>query len=240
MNRAALILLIGVWFMQTGLLVIRFINRDFTPVLTTFDTLMFFAWILITCAIVMAIVYRMDLLVLMMNLVSFTMIAFSLFAGQDVPHVMSEQLISELLFIHVSLALVAYSCFLLSFLLALLYLLLNYLLKQKRWNKLVWRAPSLSRLEQFMTRAGIAGVPLLLLSLILGLIWAEQRAFQGFWLDPKVWTSFIVLWVYGYFVYRRFVSQWSGIGLAFCNLIAFMTVVFNTFVANFGISFHVW
>lgn len=239
-NRVALVLLCGVWLLQSAFLVMRFMERDFVPIFTVFDTLIFYAWVLVTFSIVINSLFRMHLFVFLANLVGFTMVALGFFVAQDVPQSMSEQLISELLFIHVTLALAAYSLFLLSFLLSLLYLAINHLLKKKRWNKLIRRAPSLSRLEQLMYWTSAIGVPLLSLSLILGLIWAYEQAVKGFWYDPKTWVTFSVLFVYSYIVYRRTVSNWGGKSLAFCHAIAFTTVLLNTFISNVGVSFHRW
>lgn len=239
-NRVALVLLCGVFLLQSAFLIMRFMDRDFVPVLTVFDTLNFYAWALVTFSIVINSFFRMHLFVFIANLLGFTMVALSLFVAQDVSPSISQQLISELLFIHVTLALAAYALFLLTFLLALLYLTLNYMLKKKRWNKLVRRAPSLNRLAQLMYWGSAIGVLFLLLSLILGLIWAYEQTVSGFWFDPKIGSSFLVLFVYGYFVYRRTISHWSGKSLALCNAIAFTTVLLNTFISNVGVSFHRW
>lgn len=239
-NRIAFVLLGCVWLLQSSLLILRFMDRDFVPVFTMFDTLIFYAWALVTFSIVINSIFRMQLFVLLANLIGFTMVAISLFVRQDGSPVISQQLISELLFIHVTFALLAYSFFLLTLLLAVLYLLLNNLLKKKRWNKIVQRAPSLSRLEQLLYWGNAFGVVFLLLSLILGSIWAYEQGVSRFWFDPKIGTSFLVLFVYCYIVYRRTVSHWSGKSLAVCNVIAFMTVLLNIFISNVGISFHRW
>lgn len=239
-NRVAFALLCFVWLLQTAFLILRFMERDFIPVFPMFDTLIFYAWALVTFSIVINSLFRMQLFVLLANLIGFTMVAISLFIAQDEPTLISQQLISELLFIHVTFALLAYSFFLLTFLLALLYLLLNDLLKKKRWNKIVQRAPSLSRLEQLLYWGNAFGVVFLLLSLILGSIWAYEQSVSQFWFDPKIGTSFLVLFVYCYIVYRRTISHWSGKSLAVCNVIALSTVLLNIFVSNVGISFHRW
>lgn len=239
-NWIAMGLLIGVWALQSTFLYIRFMERDFVPVLSMFDTLMFYAWVIVTFSIIVNALFRMPLFVFISNVAGFGMVAASLFVTRDTSAAISRQLVSELLFLHVSLALVAYAFFLFSFLLSLLYLTLNYMLKKKRWNKLVLRAPSLSKIEPLIYGSSVIGVPLLLSSLILGIIWAHQQTVAGFWLDVKTWTSFLVLFVYAYYVFRRTVSNWSGKPLALSNAIAFSTVILNTFISNFGISFHRW
>lgn len=239
-KRMALLMLCGVWMLQTAFLLLRFMERQFVPAFTLFDTLLFYAWVLVTFSIGFHFASRMPLVVLFVNLAGFTMAAVALFVTPDVTPAISEQLISELLFIHVTFALAAYSLFLLSFLLALLYLVIHFMLKRKRWNTLMRRAPSLSRVEQMMHWGNILGVPLLLLSLILGLIWAYEQAIPNVWLDPKIAVSFLVLFVYGYYIYRRAFSSWSGFSLAVCNAIAFAAVVFNNMISNMSVSFHHW
>ncbi|WP_054949000.1 cytochrome c biogenesis protein CcsA [Numidum massiliense] len=240
MNRAALGLLVVVWLSLATVLVLRLLERQFVPFFTTFDSLIFYAWAIVSFSMVINTFYRMDLFVFLANLVGFALAALSLFVRHDVPPSFSERLLSELLVIHVTFALVAYAFFLLSLLLALLYLLLNDMLKNKQWNKLVKRAPSLSQLEHLTYCVSMIGVPIYMLSLILGLIWAQKQAVHGFWYDPKVWLSFFALTVYIYYLYQRKSKHWSGRWLAYCNAFAFTIILFNLIISNSGHSFHRW
>ena len=58
-----------------------------------------------------------------------------------------EALISELLFIHITFAILSYAAFSLSFVFSTLYLILYHVLKQKKWTKQFSRFPSLQQAE---------------------------------------------------------------------------------------------
>ena len=139
------------------------------------DALFFYSWVLITLTLVINAVYRMDLFVFSANLISFIVMAINLFVARDSASPVSEILLSELVFIHVTMAFVAYAAFSLSAVFAVFYLLGNFLLKRKKWNRVLRLLPSLDRLQSFFHRWVMIGVPLMLLSMLLGLVWLHQK-----------------------------------------------------------------
>lgn len=236
----AFTLLVGCWTLLVIFFLIRFAERDFVPFFTVFDTIVFFAWVLITLSLIIKRAFRTELPVFFANVFGFALIVFSLFADKEVPHTFSARLMSEFLIIHVLLALLANALFLMSMCLSVLYLILNAMLKRKRWNRLVRLAPGLIQVERIVYGVNATGAISLLLSLIFGLIWAQKLAVANVWTDVKVWTSFFVFGVYVYYIYRRLASNWSGKSLAIFNAVAFMTVIFNLFLSNACLSFHCW
>ena len=71
--------------------------------------------------------------------------------------VMAQQLISELLLIHITMAILSYGAFSLSFVFSLLYLLQYNLLKEKKWGKRLWRITDLSKLENMSYVLNVMG-----------------------------------------------------------------------------------
>ncbi|OYD08280.1 cytochrome C assembly family protein [Paludifilum halophilum] len=238
-RRLALTLLVAVWLFQTGYLIWR--AYDLFPVLTGVDSLLFYSWALVTFTLVINWFYRMDFVVFAANLVGFTVLAVHFFVLPDAENArMAEPLLSELVFIHVTMAFLAYALFSLSAVFAVLYLVGNHLLKRKKWNQTLRRLPSLGRLQQFSYRLNMSGVPLLILALILGLIWAYQKVGGGFWYDPKIFGSLLVLLAYSIYLYQRVVKGWNGRRLAWWSLLSFSTVLLNYLISNAGLSFHHW
>lgn len=238
-NRLAFGLLAVVWALQTVFFVSQMAAKAYFPVLTLFETLFFYSWILVTLSLVINYFFRVDLLVFFTNVIGFAVLTLSMFLPEKplAPH--SEPLTSELLFIHITLAISSYAAFSLSMVNSAMYLLLHNMLKQKRWSPLLRRLPSLEKLELYAYRLNMIGVPILLLAVILGTIWAQLVLAGHFWVDAKVWTSLFVLIAYSIVLYKRFTDQWLGRKFAVWNLVAFAILLFN-FAMTDTSSFHRW
>ncbi|MCF6092667.1 cytochrome c biogenesis protein [Microaerobacter geothermalis] len=239
-NRVAFWLLAVVWGMQTAFFMFSMLEKDYFPVLTLFETLFFYSWILVTLSLILNYFFKMDLFVFFTNVIGFSVLALNLFASHDTSPVVTEQLTSKLLFIHITMALLSYGAFSLSFIFSMMYLIQNKMLKKKQWTPLLRRLPSLDQLELFSFRLNVIGIPILLLSLILGIIWATVKVPGPFWYDPKVLMSLIVLFAFGFSLYQRITSRWMGKKLALWNIVAFTTVLLNYLVSGLYSSFHLW
>ncbi|GAB7388690.1 cytochrome c biogenesis protein [Bacillaceae bacterium] len=240
-NRTAFWLLAIVWVLQTVFFASEMAAKNYLPVLTLFETLFFYSWILVTMSLVINYFFRTDILVFFTNVVGFTVLALNFFTNsEDVSPVLAENLTSDLLFIHITMAFFSYGVFSLSAVFSLMYLLLNKMLKEKRWNPILRRLPSLDRLDLFSFRLNMVGFPLLLLAAILGAIWADATTHEPFWLDPKVSMTSIVLASYAFYLFRRVTKGWQGKRLAYWNLAAFLTVLLNYLVSGSFSYFHQW
>ncbi len=238
-NRLAFWLLAVVWALQTIFFVSEMAAKPYFPVLTLFETLFFYSWVLVNLSLVINYFFRIDLLVFFTNVIGFFVLSLSMFA-QETPLINhNETIISELLFIHITLAILSYGAFSLSMIFSAMYLLQHHMLKRKKWSPLLRRLPSLDRLELFLHRLNMIGFPLLLLALILGSIWAYLVLHGSFWLDPKVWMSVIVLVGYAFVLYKRIADVWQGSKLAIANVGAFSLILLNFAVTDTS-SFHRW
>ncbi|EIT85359.1 negative effector of the concentration of HemA [Fictibacillus macauensis ZFHKF-1] len=240
-NRMAFWLLSFVWILQSMFFFQRMIVTGRPPLLTPFEGLFFYAWVLVTFSLLLNWFFKIDFLVFFTNVVGFFIMSFNLFApGEDTASSVSMSLISELLVIHVTMAFVSYGAFTLSFIFSMMYLLQYRLLKQKKWSKRLQRLGSLSVLEQLSFVLNMTGVPLLLLSLILGIIWAYIKVQAFSFLDVKVISSFIVLIVYSNFLYQKVAKGLQGKQMVFWNSAAFLVVLINFFLASTFTTFHFW
>ncbi|MBM4762463.1 cytochrome c biogenesis protein [Bacillus sp. B15-48] len=240
-NQIAFWLLAFVWLLQTLFLILYMIETGRFPVLTLFEGLYFYAWILVTLSLIINRLLKVDFIVFFANVLGFIIMAIHTFApAQSDMNVIGDQLISELLLIHIVMAILSYGAFSLSFVFSLLYLLQYELLKRKKWGKLLWRIADLSKLEKTSYILNMIGVPLLLLSLILGLQWAWIKIPSFHWFDAKVLGSFIVFAVFSIYLYLRAGRGIAGKSLALWNIGSFLVVLINFFLFGQLSSFHFW
>src|SRR5699024_3295571 len=149
-NKIAFLLLIIVWAMQTIILYNQaFIKKNF-PILTLNDGLFFYAWILIGFSLIINRVFKIDFIVFFTNVFSFFILLLSIsLNAQGEIYEDGAQFVHEILIIHITIALISYGFFTISFLLALMYLLQNYLLKRKIGLRWMWRITNLKQLDTY-------------------------------------------------------------------------------------------
>ncbi|MGM0900262.1 inner membrane protein YpjD [Mesobacillus maritimus] len=240
-NQIAFWLLAFVWVLQTLFLFLYMRETGRFPVLTLFEGLYFYAWVLVSLSLMINRLMQVDFIVFFTNILGFIIMAIHTFAPpQYESNLMSEQLVSELLLIHIVLAILSYGAFSISFVFSMLYLLQYELLKRKKWVKLLWRIADLTKLEKMSYVLNVIGVPLLLLSLILGLQWAWIKINDFVWFDSKVIGSFIVLAGFSIYLYLRVGLGKHGRSLALWNIGSFLIVLINFFLSGQLSSFHFW
>ena len=215
-------------------------NRRF-PVLTLSEGLYFYAWILLTFSLIINRYLRVDFLVFFTNVIGFAIMVIHTFAPIKVDPTMEiGKLVSELLLIHITAAILSYGAFSLSFVFSLLYILQYNLLKRKKWGKQRLRIPDLSKLEHMSYVLNVIGVPMLLVGVILGSQWAFIKIPDLIWFDPKILGSIFVLAMYSYYFYLNKGKGVTGKTLALWNIASFLIVLINFFLIGSISSFHIW
>lgn len=240
-NRAAFWLLSIVWLLQT-IYIASQILQESLPILSQFDTLIFYAWLLITFSLIIHIFFKLGMFLFFANIVGFVIMAISLLVeGKGISEEVAQQFYSEWLLIHITMAFLSYAAFTLAAIFSGIYLLQHRLLKQKKWNKQMRRGPSLAQLDKASFYLILVGVPLLLLSLILGLVWGIYTIEDTAWiLDTKVVFSVFALLMYGVYLYQRLIRGWAGRKITEFNLICFLILIINYFLSNLFSRFHFW
>ncbi len=240
-NTAAFWLLAFVWVLQTGFLIYRMLETGRFPVLSLLEGLYFFAWVLITLSLIINRLLRVDFTVFFTNVIGFSIMSIHTFAPQQHgSSVEAGQLVSELLMIHITMAILSYGAFSLSFVFSILYLIQFNLLKQKKWGKRLLRMDDLSKLDHMSYVLNVIGVPMLLLSLLLGILWAYISLDTFHWYDAKVLGSFIVLIAYSFYLYKKVVIGLQGKSIALWNLGSFLILLINFFLFGSLSRFHFW
>ncbi|WP_439116655.1 cytochrome C assembly family protein [Metabacillus litoralis] len=240
-NRAAFWLLSIVWLLQTIFLFARMFETGRFPVLNMFEGLYFYTWVLVTLSVVINKFLRAEFIIFFTNIIGFIMMSIHTFApAQYESAAVSSQLVSELLLIHITMAILSYGAFSLSFVFSTLYVIQHNLLKKKKWGKRLLRIEDLSKLDHMSYVLNVIGVPMLLLSLILGIIWAYIKVVNFHWYDAKILGSFTVLLTYSAYLYIRIVRELQGKSVALMNIAAFLVLLINFFLFGSLSRFHIW
>ncbi|KIL46234.1 cytochrome C assembly family protein [Jeotgalibacillus campisalis] len=240
-NKLAFWLLAIVWVLQTIFLFLYMTRTGRFPVLTLFEGIYFYAWVLVTLSLAINRLMRVDFTVFFVNVIGFIFMAIHTFAPiQASSNAAAERLMSELLLIHITIALLSYGAFSLSVVFSILYLLQYRMLKKKKWGQKLQRITDLSKLEKGSFILNVIGFPMLLLSLILGVQWAVITLPYMIWYDVKIVGSFFILAIYGVFLYLKVGKGLSGKTLAMLNIAAFLCLLINFLLGSRWSSFHFW
>jgi HemX protein len=240
-SRIAMSLLGVVWLLQTIFLVLYIVETQRFPILTLFEGIYFYAWLLVTLSIVLRIFYRFDFAVFFINIIGFIFMTIHTFAPVQIERSpVGESLVSELLLIHITFAILSYVAFSLSFVFSALHLVLYRLLKKKKWTKQWSNLPSLGQTESGMTISILVGISLLFVSLVLGLQWAYISLDHFSLLDMKIVGSFVLLIVYSGVLYKHRKGTLNGATYAWAHLYAFLLLLVNFFLGSRLSEFHFW
>ena len=240
-HRIAFWLLIVVYVIQTTSLVLYIVDTKRFPILSLYEGIYFYAWLLITVSLVLHLISKPSYMVFFLNVIGFIFMTIHTFAPLEINQSpVGDALISELLFIHITFAILSYVAFALSFVYAVLYLLLYKILKKRKWSKQFVRLPSLQQTATGMKVGVIIGIPLLMISLILGVQWAYVVLSEWSFFDFKIISSFLILLLYILVLLAMQTGRLRGNNSAWANIFAFLFVVINFFLGSSLSGFHFW
>ncbi|MER2190255.1 MAG: cytochrome c biogenesis protein CcsA [Solibacillus sp.] len=239
-RRMAFWLVSIVWVLQTVFFIIFMIETRRFPILSLFEGVYFYAWLLTTISIVLHCIARVDLPVFFVNILSFVFLTIYLFAPVEESQIVVDSLVSEMLVIHISFAMLSYVAFSVSFVFSVLYLILYRILKQKKFNNLWSRLPNLQQMSNWMSNSVLLGVPLLIISLILGLEWGLMTLEGLSVFDIKIIGSFIVAVMYLVILILHRNGILVGTAFAYVQIYMFLLIVINFFLGSRLSDFHLW
>ena len=240
-NKIAFWLLSVVWVLYSIFMLLRATEAEINPILTLLSGIYFYVWLLITLSLMINRFMRIDFLVFFTNIIAFSVSAFSIFTplGKMSP-ILANQLVSELVYVHIGMAIISYATFTVSFIFSIMYLIQYRLLKQKKWNARLRRLGNLPKLDSMSYGLNLFSVPFFLLAILLGCIWAYTKLDNFHWYDAKVIGSFIVLFVYCAGIYLRGSDTLQGKKIASWNIGAFLIMLINIFLFSSLSNFHFW
>lgn len=229
-----------VWVLQTIFFILYIVETKRFPILSLTEGIYFYAWLLVTLSILLHCIARVDLPVFFINVLGFIFVTIHLFAPNQVENPLVESLESEMLFIHISFAILAYAAFSLSFVFSVLYLILYRLLKEKKYTKLWSRLPDLHQTSRWMLYSILVGVPIIFISLILGLEWAFLKLDALSIFDVKILGSFVIAIIYLLILVLHHSGKLTGLNFAWAQVYTFLLVVINFFLGSKLSNFHIW
>jgi HemX protein len=236
LNRVALILLLAVFALLTVLIVFQLDHFGYVPVYTRFDVVLLLCWLILLVALVVHRFFRIGLLLFFANLLTFFLVMFDVFARHEqIPYAHRQ---GDLLVLHITTAALSYVAFSFAFLFSLMYLIQEWILRKKYWNRWYFRLPSLETLDRYSYGSILTGLPLLLVAMVLGMVWSNvSMGYFLFW-DPKPVATFALWLMYTVYLLFRLRSGWGGRRLAQYSLVCFIGVVINFIVVGDFSVFH--
>jgi ABC-type transport system involved in cytochrome c biogenesis permease subunit len=140
---------------------------------------------------------------------------------------------------HVTLNTWAYSAFALSFILSLVYLVQDRMLRSRHPGAAFWRLPALDALDRLSRSSVYVGLAALSVGVVSGLIWAHRLTGSYPLGDPKVIVTLAILAVYVTYLLLSRSVNWRGARAARICALNFAVVLFSyTFVNLYLTRFH--
>ncbi len=165
----------------------------------------------------------------------FVIILFSLSHIRNVaPHPAPAR--GPLFALHVTLNILAYSAFALSFVLSAIYLLQNRLLRARRPGGMFWRFPALDVLERMSRSSALVGIIALTAGITFGFVWANRLRGHYWNGDPKEIVSLAVLAFYAVYLFVSRRPAWRGARASILCMFNFMLVLFSYSIVNVYLS----
>jgi HemX protein len=136
----------------------------------------------------------------------------------------------------VTLSILAYAAFALSFVLSAIFLLENRLLRNRHLGEIVWRLPALDLLERMSQSSVLVGLVSIAAGTVLGFIWVDRLTGQYWYYDPKYAVTLLVLLLYVIYLQLSRTSNWRGARASRLNIFNFVVVILSFTVVNLYLS----
>jgi ABC-type transport system involved in cytochrome c biogenesis permease subunit len=140
---------------------------------------------------------------------------------------------------HVTLNTWAYAAFALSFVLSVVYIIQDSILRSRRAGTAFWRFPALDVLDRMSRSSVFVGLGALILGVVMGLVWEHRLRGTYSWGDPKVIVTLAILAAYIAYLRLSRSANWRGARAARLCAFNFLVVLFSyTFVNLYLTRFH--
>ena len=136
---------------------------------------------------------------------------------------------------HVTLSILAYAAFALSFVLSLIFLVENRFLRSRKLTEVVWRLPALDLLERMSRSSVLIGLASIAVGTALGFVWVDRLAGQSFY-DPKYVVTLLVLVLYAVYLQVSRSASWRGARASRLCIFNFVVVILSFTVVNLYLS----
>ena len=137
--------------------------------------------------------------------------------------------------LHVTLSILAYAAFALSFVLSLIFLVENRFLRSHKLGNVVWRLPALDLLERMSRSSVLIGLASIAIGTALGFVWVDRLTGQSFY-DPKYVVTLLVLLLYVVYLQLSRSAAWRGARASRLCIFNFVVVILSFTVVNLYLS----
>ncbi len=228
---AARVILIG-FALHTLALIARYAEAGHTPVTNLYESLSFFAWMIVGIFLIINRRYKVKVLGAFLTPLALIFMIFGLALPQEIVPV-APALQSFWHPFHVFFAFLGDAVFALAFCCGVMYLIQDHLLKSQSVGAITRRLPSLKVLDDLNYQSLVFGFPLLTLGIITGAIWAEY-AWGRYWAwDPKETWSLITWFLYAALLHQRLAIGWRGRRAAIMAIVGFLAILFTFLGVNY-------
>jgi ABC-type uncharacterized transport system permease subunit len=137
---------------------------------------------------------------------------------------------------HVTLSILAYAAFALSFVLSLIFLGEERLLRSHKLGNMVWRLPPLELLERMSQSGVLVGLVSIAIGTVLGFVWVDRLSSEYSFYDPKYLITLLVLALYVLYFRLARTTAWRGARASKLCIFNFVIVVLSFTVVNLYLS----
>jgi len=237
-GRLATLLLAGGLLLHYFALLERSHGMHAVPYDDLYGSMSLFAWLLGITYLGLEVFHRQRSVGAFVTLLLF---AWMLLLGWLAPHEVPPPPPARgpLFALHVTLNTWAYAAFALSFVLSIVYLVQDRMLRSRQQGAAFWRFPALDVLDRMARSSVYVGLAALCVGVTSGFVWAHRLTGAYDWSDPKVIVTLGIAAVYiAYLLLSRSV-HWRGARAARICALNFAVVLFSYTIVNLYLTrFH--
>lgn len=137
---------------------------------------------------------------------------------------------------HVTLSILAYAAFGLSFVLSLIFLAEQRLVRNRHMSAVVWRLPPLELLERMSQSSVIVGLVSIAIGTTLGFLWVDRLLGTVWYFDPKYVVTVLLLVLYAAYLWLARSATWRGARASKLCVFNFVLVIFSFTAVNLFFS----
>jgi ABC-type uncharacterized transport system permease subunit len=137
---------------------------------------------------------------------------------------------------HVALNILAYAAFALSFVLSLVFLTEERLLRSHKMGNVVWRLPPLELLERMSRSSVLIGLVCITIGTAFGFLWVYRLSNKYSFYDPKYAITLLVLILYAVYFRLARTTAWRGARASKLCIVNFLILFLSFTVVNLYLS----
>ncbi|WP_342566512.1 cytochrome c biogenesis protein CcsA [Paenibacillus sp. FSL R7-0345] len=226
--------------LQMAGLAVRFSQEGGLPIFTPYDFLFWFSFLIVITSLAIAYTRGGEFTILLLSGAGFSVFMLNRVWLTAADHGLeSWRAVHGWLAMHIILANLSFGALTLGTVFAIMYLFLHRKLKNKKWDDRIRRLPSLETMDKYSYTAILAGVPLMIVSLVLAAMSIVAEGRTPLFQDSKVLTTMVGLGVYITYILLKRSRRRSGTAMARWAISGYAFIILN-FLLNSLSDFHGW